>query len=95
MLIIRDSQMNSMENAAPGRPVVLPCKATWIEIRLLDSDNQPVPGEKYRVRLPDSSIREGVLDQEGKVRFEGIAPGECQLCFPKIDGNEWRPLGNS
>jgi hypothetical protein len=62
----------------------------WIEIELLDEVGEPVPGEKYRVTLPDGSVREGTLDAVGRARLEGHAPGTCQVSFPKLDASLWR-----
>jgi hypothetical protein len=92
MLTVRNSQMQAMADAAPGRQMIAPCQATWIEVRLVDDDNQPVPHERYRIRLPDSSVMEGTLDGEGKMRVEGILAGQCQVSFPDIDGKDWRSL---
>ena len=44
---------------------------------------------KYRVKLPDGSLKEGSLDGEGKVRFEEIEPGSAEISFPEVDGAEW------
>lgn len=92
---VRTAQMQQMADAEPGKPVVKPCAdtAAWIEFRLVDVDGDPVPGERYAVRLPDQSLRLGRLDREGKVRFEGILPGEATISFPGIDGEEWWPVG--
>jgi len=86
--------MQQMADSNPGQPMVKPCDntKTWIEFRLVDSENKPVPGEKYKVRLPDSSIREGTLDSEGKVRFDGILPGQASICFTELDERTWTPL---
>ncbi len=93
MLTIRDSQMQQMADSSPNRQMLQPCNATkaWIEFRLVDQNNQPMAGEPYRVRLPDQSIMTGKLDEEGKVRFDGIAPGQASICFTNIDEREWRP----
>jgi hypothetical protein len=64
---------------------------TWITIHLLDDDHKPVPRAKYRVVLPDESVEEGVLDDQGTAHIEGIIPGQCQITFPEIDGREWMP----
>jgi len=65
-------------------------KTDWIEIKLVDQEGKPVPGEKYRVELPDGSIRQGVLNSEG-VAWEGnLDPGTCKITFPDLDGTEWR-----
>src|SRR5262249_62002654 len=65
-------------------------KTDWIEIKLVDQEGKPVPGEKYRVELPDGSTRQGVLNSEG-VAWEGnLDPGTCKITFPDLDGTEWR-----
>ncbi len=65
---------------------------TWIEIELIDEvTREPIPNERYRLKLPDGSIREGRLDANGRARVDGIVPGTAQVCFPDIDANEWRP----
>jgi protocatechuate 3,4-dioxygenase beta subunit len=93
MLTIRDSQMQAMAKALPGKQTIQPCNdtATWIEVRLSDEDGNAMAGAKYRIQLPDFSIMEGALDDEGKVRFDGIVPGQSLIDFPGIDGREWRP----
>lgn len=76
---------------AAAEPVtaVLPCqKPCWIEIQLLDDQDRPVAKEPYWVRLPDGSIREGRLDDNGFVRFDPIPCGICLVRFPVIDSRE-------
>jgi hypothetical protein len=92
MMTVREQQVKTMANTTPGTPMVQPCDPTWIEVRLLDTDNRPIAGEHYRIKMPDQSIREGSLDEEGKVRFDGIMAGQCQICFPRIHGKEWSRL---
>jgi type VI secretion system secreted protein VgrG len=61
-------------------------KKSWIEIELLDEEEKPVPGEPYRITLPDGkTLAEGTLDERGRARVECIDPGQCQIVFPKID----------
>jgi hypothetical protein len=66
-------------------------KRTWIEITLKDDQGNPMPGERYRIKLPDGTIQEGRLDADGRARVDDIEPGTAQVCFPEIDANEWRP----
>jgi hypothetical protein len=93
MLTIRQSQINSMAESSPGTQMTTPCPpdATWIEVQLVDQDQNPVPGEKYHIKLPDSSIMEGALDKDGKVRFDNITAGQAEITFPDIDAREWGP----
>jgi hypothetical protein len=64
-------------------------KTAWIEIELVDEEDEPVPGEKYEIELPDGSVAKGTLDSDGFVRIEGIDPGNCKVSFPKLDKDAW------
>lgn len=68
---------------------------TWITIRLVGEDDAPIPGERYRIDLPDGSVREGRLDVEGLARVRGIEPGQCTVTFPDLDQEAWVPIGTS
>ncbi|MDE1947448.1 MAG: hypothetical protein KGL43_10475 [Burkholderiales bacterium] len=93
MLTIRTSQMQALGDTAPNQPVVQPCSAAdphWIEFELVDPDGNPVPGEPYRIRLPDQSLRIGTTDANGKVRFEPIVAGQATICYTGFDTQEWQ-----
>jgi hypothetical protein len=64
-------------------------KKSWIEIELVDMDDKPVPGARYRVTLPDESVDEGTLDGDGFARVEGFEPGPCKISFPELDTDAW------
>ncbi len=64
-------------------------KPSWIEIELVDEDGAPVPGERYRIELPDGSVAQGTLDAKGVARVEGIEPGNCKITFPNLDKDAW------
>lgn len=75
----------------PGEPGE-ESKLSWIEIELLDADGEPVPGEPYKVTLPDgSTVAEGTLDGKGFARVDGIDPGTCKVTFPARDKSCWEP----
>jgi hypothetical protein len=63
---------------------------TWISIRVLDEDGNPVPDVAYSVTLPDGSIMTGSLDDQGSARFDDIDPGLCQVSFPEIHAKEFK-----
>lgn len=75
------------EPIAPPRP-----KTAWIEIELIDEGDKPVPGEPYKVTLPDDSIREGKLDAKGQARIEKIREGTCKVTFPNLDRAVWKKV---
>jgi hypothetical protein len=96
MLIVRSEQMSALASAAPGGKLLVPCagEQTWIEIELLDLDDSPVAGERYRLVLPGGAIREGRLDDKGLARVDGLDPGTCQVVFPDLDRDAWTRLGS-
>jgi hypothetical protein len=68
-------------------------KLHFIEFTLKDKDTgEPIPGERYRVKLPDGTTREGRTDANGRVRVDGIPAGECQISYPDIDADSWNPV---
>ena len=65
-------------------------KKSWIEIELVDEEDNPVPGEKYKVTLPDGkTVAEGTLDEMGHAKISGIDPGTCKITFPTLDKDAW------
>lgn len=80
------------DNPTPGPrtdpPPPLVENDTWIEIHLKTTDNRPLPGERYTLKLADGSVREGTTNSAGAVRIEGIDPGICELKFPDLDRRE-------
>jgi type VI secretion system secreted protein VgrG len=67
-------------------------KKHWIEIELLDEDGNPVPGEPYKITLPDgTTVADGTLDDKGFARVDNIDPGTCKVTFPNLDKEAWEP----
>jgi type VI secretion system secreted protein VgrG len=65
-------------------------KKSWIEIELVDEEDNPIPGEKYKITLPDGkTVATGTLDENGFARVEGIDPGSCKITFPNLDKDAW------
>jgi type VI secretion system secreted protein VgrG len=67
-------------------------KKHYIEIQLYDDDGNPVPGEPYKITLPDgTTVADGTLDDKGFARVDNIDPGTCQVTFPNLDKDSWAP----
>jgi type VI secretion system secreted protein VgrG len=65
-------------------------KKSWIEIQLNDEDGKPIPGEPYKITLPDgTTVADGTLDDKGFARVDNIDPGTCQVTFPNLDKDAW------
>jgi hypothetical protein len=80
----------SRDREKKNRSLLVP-KKTWVEIKLVDQDGAVVPNERYRVTLPDGTVKEGRLDEKGWMRESGIDPGQCTITFPDIHHEEWQP----
>jgi hypothetical protein len=65
-------------------------ETTWIAIQLAYNSGKPASFERYRIKLPDGSTREGMLDASGTVRIDGIDPGMCKVSFPHYDARDWQ-----
>jgi len=67
-------------------------KTSWIEIEMVDEEDEPVTGEIYKITLPDDSVAQGSLDNKGFARIEGIDPGTCKITFPDLDKDAWEKI---
>jgi hypothetical protein len=100
LYLLRRRSGGSSDKAAeePPQPKKEPAKAlppektkTWIEIHLVDQNDQPVGDVRYQLKITDGSMRTGTLGADGVLRVPGIDPGTCEISFPDIDASEWRP----
>lgn len=57
----------------------------WIEIELLDEDDNPVPNEAYKLILSTGEVRTGVLSGEGLCREDNLPFGNLEIYLPNMD----------
>lgn len=63
----------------------------WVEIVLVDEEDQPVAGADYEITLPDGSTLTGQTGQGGRIRITDIDPGVCRFSFTRLDERAWTP----
>lgn len=69
---------------------------TWIKIELVDMEDKPIPGERYRIKVPNESTpREGTLDSQGQAAYFDLDPGTCEVTFPDLDKEAWDGVSRS
>jgi hypothetical protein len=67
-------------------------QTSWIEVELVDMEDNPVPGEAYEITLADGeTVASGTLDENGLARVDGTEPGTCKITFPNLDKDAWEP----
>lgn len=65
-------------------------KTAWIEIMLVDMDNKPMPGVRYRITPPGGGDpMEGYLNEHGQAGYYKIEPGNYKITFPDLDRDAW------
>lgn len=80
-----------LSELAPDEPEVEP--RYTVELQLVDAKGEPVPGEEYRVELPDGRVVEGRLDARGVALVTGIeGKGTCRVNFPRWDKDCWTAM---
>ena len=85
----KPSAASSAPTHNPNSPENLQ-KTHFIEINMVDADGKPVPGEAYKVTLPDgTTVADGTLDEKGHARVDNIDPGNCKVTFPNVDQDAW------
>ncbi len=79
------------EAEEPDRPPpIAPPDTHTVVIELIDAENNPVPFEPYRIKLPDGRIQTRTLDKHGRDRITGIREsGNCLVCFHRRDAAVW------
>lgn len=64
----------------------------WVEIELLDDEDQPVVGERCRIVLPDDREVFSQTNHNGLIRVDRCVAGQCQIYFPDLDAGAIAPL---
>jgi phage baseplate assembly protein gpV len=80
-----DTSATAMAVRSPPSSATL----TFIELNLVDSDDQPVRFARYQVTGSDGAMFSGTLDAKGCARVDGIPAGTCKVSFPDLHGDDW------
>jgi uncharacterized Zn-binding protein involved in type VI secretion len=55
----------------------------WIEVKLLDDENNPIANADYLLYFSNGEIRKGRLDGNGKAKIENVPPVPHKVVFPR------------
>lgn len=100
LIAFRDARQDAHATAPEAPEEVIPEptpreERAWITIEFVTDDDppRPVPFARYRIKLPDETVREGRLSEMGVAHLEDLDPGVCDVTFPDYDGSSWDRLG--
>ena len=61
---------------------------SWIRVRVINHNGEPVCRESYTIEFPDGSTYSGMTDDCGLIFLNGIKSGTCRIEFPNaLDGD--------
>jgi len=52
---------------------------TFFDVLVVDDDDKPLAGQRYKLELPDGTVEEGRLGADGRLARRNIDPGTAQL----------------
>jgi len=56
----------------------------YLELKLVDDDDNPIPEVDYKITLPDGTNKEGKLDENGEAKLEDIPPGKIEIKYSDV-----------
>lgn len=69
--------------------IVLTPEHTWIEVRVVNDNNEPIQDKRARLHLTNGRVVERMLGNDGRVRSNEIPAGVCKFVLPVEDRAEW------
>lgn len=79
-------------HAAAGSVQSCGASATWVDIKLVDEEGEPIAGARFEVHRPDGTVLgSGRLGRDGCGGFENIEQLDYTVCFPDLDRDAWEP----
>lgn len=65
-----------------------PDETAWLEVEIKDDNGNPMANLAVKLELPDGTMLDEKLDANGRLRKEGIKPGEAKIHLPDPDADE-------
>ena len=56
----------------------------WVEFRLVNGDDEPIPDQPFELTDPSGRKIAGSLDSAGYARVEPVKAGSCTVHFPQL-----------
>lgn len=58
---------------------------TFIAVKVVDQDGEPIAGEPVQIELPDGRVKQGLTDKNGELLIDGLLPGgQAKISLPEV-----------
>lgn len=81
-----------LAEAVEAEPLVTSTKEDethWIHVVVVDEEDRPLAGVRYRIELTDGRVRDGRTDANGGIYFDGMPTGDCKISLVECDEQAW------
>lgn len=81
---------------APFTPVEVPPppppqELSWVDLEMVDEENNPVAGEYYELTDSSGRVKKGTLNAQGRAHLT-VFPGQCTVRYPHLDRDAWEQI---
>jgi hypothetical protein len=80
----RSCARGDARDADAVQPLPAPAPLTWIELETVREDGKPAALTRCTVETANGEKHSLMTDAQGRIRLDGIAPGECRVRFPEL-----------
>jgi hypothetical protein len=85
-LVFTEPAVADLADLVPGRDTT---EDTWIEVLVVDEEDEPVAGIEYEIELSDGRVRRGRTSELGILRYDGMPPGSCKVKLLSVEAKGW------
>lgn len=83
------SSATSSTTTSTPPAIAPPLPTTWIEIRLVDDEDQVLEMVPYLLTLSDGQVIRGRIDERRGILRNNLDPGVCRFTLPDLDQAAW------
>ncbi len=85
-LVFTEPEVDDLADLVPGADSP---EDTWIEVLVVDEQDEPVAGIEYEIELSDGRVRRGRTSELGILRYDGMPPGSCKVKLLSVEAKGW------
>lgn len=80
------------EPGGPGGEEPPETELEWVEVQIVDDEDNPLAGITYEIELTDGRVRRGATNAAGVIRYERIPGGTCTVRITGLDKDAYEKV---